>query len=150
MFQFVDPGTPTDDDLALVLAECQAAEVSVWREPAYIFHIVHAPTGEKAGRLSLRVGRREWTLLYNGHVGYSVEPAFRGHRYAERACRLVLPLARRHGMTELWITCAPDNPASRRTIKRLGGEYVETVEVPPDFPLPPGAVRQKMRYHLRL
>ncbi|MDB5297181.1 MAG: tagatose-bisphosphate aldolase [Phycisphaerales bacterium] len=147
-FMFIDPGGLTDDDLRLALVDRQPADVSVWRELAYLFHIMVCRTGERVGRLSLRVGHQEWTVLYNGHLGYAVDEPHRGHGYAERAARLVLPLAARHGLAELWVTCGPDNPASRRTIERLGGTYVETVDVPPDFPLPAGAVRQKMRYRL--
>jgi tagatose 1,6-diphosphate aldolase len=79
-----------------------------------------------------------------------VLPVFRGHHYAERATRLLLPLARAHGMSELWITCSPNNPASRRTIERLGAGYVETVDVPTTYPLPDGEIRQKRRYRLEL
>lgn len=35
-------------------------------------------------------------------------------------------------MDEIIITCSPENTASRRTIEKLGGELLETVEVPED------------------
>jgi len=63
-------------------------------------------------------------------IGYAVEPEFRGHHYAERACRLILPMAKAHGQNPVYITCDPDNAASRRTIKRVGFRYVNTVPVP--------------------
>ena len=72
----------------------------------------------------------------------------RGHHVAERACRLVLPFATACGLSPVWITCGPDNPASARTLQRLGAELVEIVDVPADYPLPPGADRRKCRFRL--
>jgi tagatose 1,6-diphosphate aldolase len=86
---------------------------------------------------------------YTGHIGYRVDEPFRGRRYAERSCRLLLPFIKTH-RPEIWITCGPDNPASRRTIERLGGIFVETLDVPADYPIGPGIARQKARYRLRL
>jgi len=103
-----------------------------------------------AGALGLRLGHDENLEMYLGHLGYHVLPPARGHRYAERACRLVLPLARRHGFKELWITTNPDNTASRRTIEHLGGQWVGLVDVPADNPLYAQGDRQKYRYRLIL
>ena len=101
-----------------------------------------------AGNVSLRVGNAWDILLYLGHIGYGVNPSFRGHRYAERATRLVLPLARAHGLETLWITCNPDNHPSRRTCERLGAEMVEIVPVPSDYFLYHIGERWKCRYRL--
>jgi hypothetical protein len=48
--------------------------------------------------------------MFSGNIGYHVYPPARGHHFAERACRCCLPLARRHGMERLWITCNPTTP----------------------------------------
>ena len=88
-----------------------------------------------AGTLSLRIGHDADLLRHWGHVGYGVFPPARGWRYAERGVRLVMPLAKRHGLRELWITTNPDNLASRRTCERLGATLAETVDVPADHPL---------------
>jgi hypothetical protein len=45
--------------------------------------------------------------------------------------RVLIRLARRHDMTELWITTEPDNNASWRFCGLDGAEYVETITVPP-------------------
>lgn len=103
-----------------------------------------------AGALGLRLGHDTNLELYLGHLGYHVLPPARGHHYAERACRLVLPLARRHGFKELWITTNPDNTPSRRTIENLGAEWVDLVDVPPENPLYAQGDRQKFRYRLTL
>jgi predicted acetyltransferase len=102
------------------------------------------------GRLGFRVGTTHTIERYAGHLGYEVSPAFRGNRLAERSCRLILPLARRHGFHELWITCNPDNWPSRRTCERLGAELIDTVDVPHDNDVfAPGSER-KCRYLLAL
>jgi len=129
------------------------------RVPAYQFWMLlrHGASGEQsapplriAGGISVRVGQTPAVELYYGHLGYHVYPAARGHRYALRACRLVLPLLREHGLRKVWITCDPTNEASRRTILELGGSYVETVAVPVGDPLYARGETQKQRYLLEL
>ena len=148
-FKFVDITLPADGDLQLILAECTPAENGPWGVPAYSFSM-QAPGGEYMGRIRLRVGWSEDVIRYAGHVGYAVDPAHRGRRYAERACRLIMPLAKQHGMTSLWITCQPDNIPSRRTLERLGAEHVGVIDVPPAYPLDAGAERKKMCFRLML
>jgi predicted acetyltransferase len=131
-FEFLDVALPPDGDLRLALAECTQAEDNPWRIPPYTF-AMQGSGGEYIGRIRLRVGWSEDVIRYAGHVGYAVEPPHRGHRYAERACRLIIPLAKRHGMTHLWITCQPDNMSSRR-----------------GYPLDAGAERKKMCFRLAL
>lgn len=149
-FHFLDPGPLEEADLGLSLVTRQSAAESIWGVPAYIFYMRHLPTRQKVGRITLRAADSEWVLRYTGHIGYAVDEPFRGRGYAERSCRILLPFVKRHGWREVWITCAPDNPASRRTLERLGAEWVETVDVPADYPLAAGVVRQKCRYRLAL
>lgn len=103
-----------------------------------------------AGGISLRVGTTGPIEMYYGHIGYHVYPPARGHHYAERACRLLLPLARHHGVRTLWITCNPDNVASRRTCERLGMQMAGIVPVPESDPLYARGEREKCRYRLDL
>ncbi len=103
-----------------------------------------------AGAIGLRIGDSHDLRMYLGHLGYNVFPAAQGHHYAERSCRLLLDLARRHEMKELWITCNPDNLASRRTCERLGATFEGIVPLPPTHILYKRGERQKCRYHLPL
>ena len=103
-----------------------------------------------AGAITLRIGDSVDLQQWVGHLGYRVFPLARGQHLAERACRLLLPLARRHGMQTLWITCNPDNAASRRTCERMGARYVETVQVPPTHALFSLGDRLKQRFRLAL
>ncbi len=124
--------------------------------PAYTFWMrllpgaTPRPLVPMAGAVSLRLGDTYNIEWYLGHIGYHVLPPARGHRYAERACRLILPLAQAHGFRTLWITCNPDNRASRRTCERLGAELVEVIAVPRDNALYQQGDREKCRYRLEI
>lgn len=105
---------------------------------------------EVVGVIHLRIGDHPSLTNHLGHIGYEVFPHFRGRSYAQRATRLLLPLAKSNGMKELWITCNPDNLASKRTCEKLGATYVNTVVVPPDSPMYAAGDRLKRRYYIRL
>jgi RimJ/RimL family protein N-acetyltransferase len=106
------------------------------------------PPVEIAGGISLRVGVNFELEMYAGHFGYNVYPPARGNHYAERSCRLLLGLARTHGLKRIWITCNPDNWASRRTCERLNCRLADVVAVPPNHPLYLRGDREKCRYWL--
>jgi tagatose 1,6-diphosphate aldolase len=129
-FCWLDPGQLVDDDLELVLRERIPGNSGRRYVPEYRFEMHVGPGWHRAGYISLRVGDNDNLRLYAGHIGYRVEPPFRGHHYAARSVKLVLPLAKRHGINPLWITCNPENIASRRSCELAGGEFVEIVSVP--------------------
>jgi tagatose 1,6-diphosphate aldolase len=137
-----------DGELELHLAERTLGDPRRSWVPAYRFDM--RVTGVKAGSISLRVGSTELIERYAGHIGYGVEPPFRGRRYAARACTLLFALARAHGLRTLWITCNPEYVASRRTCELIGGELVDIVELPPDTEMYKEGERQKCRYRVRL
>ncbi len=129
------------------------------RSPAYHFWMLlrhdaedtNAPPPLRiAGGMSVRVGKTHAVEQYYGHLGYHVYPACRGRHYALRGCRLVLPILKAHGVSMVWITCDPDNYASRRTIELLGASYVETVDVPVGDPLHARGETRKARYRLMI
>jgi tagatose 1,6-diphosphate aldolase len=147
-FQFFDSTPLIDGELELHCTDRRPADQSRNLVPVYLFDIRVA--GTRVGSIQLRVGNTRELELYGGHFGYAVDPGHRGHAYAARACRLLLPLARRHGLTTLWITCNPDNIASRRTCERLGAELVEIISLPPDNDMHVRGDREKCRYRLCL
>ena len=108
------------------------------------------PPPRVAGGIALRIGDTPDLRQYVGHIGYNVYPFARGHHLAERSARLLLPLARRHGLSVVWITCNPENAASQRTCQRLGATYVNTVDLPRDHDLYARGERQKCRYRVDL
>ncbi len=97
--------------------------------PTYIYGIYLHGTGNRIGSCDLRCGMNP-EIYYVGNIGYRIHAAYRGHRYAEKACRLLFTVARQKRMRELLITCSPENTASRMTLEHLGGELLETTDVP--------------------
>ena len=142
--EFKDPGELIDGELRLVVSKLAPADpVKGWC-PAYCFEMICG--GKCAGDINLRLGDYEFLITYAGQVGYNVAPEFRGRHFAARSVRLLLPLARAHGIRPLWITCNPDNIASRRTCELAGGEMVEVVDLPQDCEMYREGERQKCRY----
>ena len=159
-FQFRDPGVLVDGDLRLRLHGTLQGDARRGIVPEYIFDMVRADRSDRIdgsdhpatvmGRLSLRIGNTEHIEKYAGHIGYSVDPPYRGRRLAARSCLLILPLARAHGINPLWITCNPENAASRRTCEIIGSTLVETVPIPPTDPLYRWDTKWKCRYRVDL
>ena len=119
--------TFTDGDLRL--APLSLEPHLVHRVPTYFFRMTHTVTGEQLGRINLRTESTEHVVRYAGHIGFEVQPAHRGHHYAARALRLLLPLAQHLGIDPLSITCDPDNLASRSTCELAGARLLEIVDV---------------------
>ena len=84
---------------------------------------------QPVGKISIRIGDN-YHSYYNGHIGYEIDEPFRGHRYSLAALRLVLPVARYHGMERLYITCNASNTASARIIEAAGGRLLEICPIP--------------------
>lgn len=117
--------------------------------PTYFFRMMSIDHAEELGSINLRIGSTPHIERYAGHIGYGVHPAHRGHRYAARSVALLLPLARILGIDPLWITCDPDNAASRRSLELAGAELMEIVDVPEDCGIRKyGGKLRKCRYRL--
>lgn len=135
-----------DGELELALLERTFAMPG--RVPTYRFEM--RVGSQRIGSATLRAGTTEYLERYAGQIGYGVDHPFRGRHYAARACELLFRIARCHGMTTLWITCNPENVASRRTCELVGGMLVDIVDVPPEVDLYREGDRQKCRYRIRL
>jgi predicted acetyltransferase len=139
------------DFLAIAPNGRHPGDAAAGRCPSYHFWMRlndHSPL-RIAGTISLRIAD-ENSLKFAGHIGYNVYPPVRGRRLAERASRLLLPLARQHGMKSVWITCNPDNLASRKTCERLGATLVEVVPVQVGHELYVRGEREKCRFRIDL
>ena len=150
MFEFHEPGRLIDGDLELVLMEKYPGDPAKNHVPAYKFRMTLVGQDKEIGHIEFRAADTEHITMYAGHIGYGVVPEHRGHRYAARACRLLLPLVRTHGLKTLWITCNPDNMASRRTCELVGAELLEVVDLPEATDMYQEGERQKCRYRLAL
>ena len=128
--EFLDTSFLTDGELRLVLERASEADPARDYVPAYHFTICRTD-GTHVGLCDLRIGHNRG-LYYGGNIGYTVFPDYRGHHYAEKACRLLFSLAKKHDLGYVLITCSPENLPSRRTCERLDGELVEIAELPED------------------
>lgn len=111
--------------------------------PGYHFRMV-TRAGE-VGHINFRIGDTDHIRLYAGHIGYEVQEAFRGHRYAYQACLALAPLVRAI-YTSVIITADPDNYPSLRTIQRLGAVFINEVPVPKTDPNYERGSRTKRRF----
>lgn len=117
--------------------------------PTYFFRMMSRYSGAELGTINLRIGSTTHLEQYAGHIGYGVHAVHRGHHYAARSVMLLLPLARKLGLDPLWITCDPENLASRRSLEIAGAELVEIVDVPQDCGIRKfGGKMRKCRYRL--
>lgn len=75
------------------------------------------------GKISLRLGYNDITMV-NGHVGYEINEAYRGHNYGYYALELIKSLAMDHGFRYLIVTATVDNFQSQKIIMRAGGKLI--------------------------
>ncbi len=150
MFKFLEPGPLVDAELELILTDIYSGNTSLQRVPVYQFNMTITGHGDVVGKIDLRVGNTPEIMCYSGHIGYEVAPAYRGHHYAARSVGLLMPLARSHDLDTLWITCDPDNWASRRTCELAGFVFVEIVDLPEHSEMAGEAPQQKCRYRFKL
>lgn len=144
-FSFYDFYDLSDGEIRLEIKEKIPADPEKDYCPAYELGIFLCSTGEKAGRINLRIGDNE-NLFYGGHIGYAVDEAFRGHHYAAKACNIAKRIALFYGMEKLIITCNPDNWPSRKTCERIGAKLVEIADLPEHNEMYKRGDRQKCRY----
>ena len=100
----------------------------------YMYSIWDSKTNSQLGFCDLRLGD-EQDLFYLGNIGYNIFLHHRGHGYAKIATKLLLMLSKKLGIKQLFITCDPNNIASKKTIISCGGIYINTVNVPAYDPL---------------
>lgn len=99
--------------------------------PTIYYDVVLHGTDIKIGSIDLRLKMNDY-MYYYGHIGYDVIKKYRGNNYSYYACKLLFQIAKeKYGLDELYITCNPDNIASYKTLKKLGGELIEVAQVPP-------------------
>lgn len=70
-----------------------------------------------------------------GHVGYAVVPWRRREGLASRALVEICALAPAFGLSEIDVTCGPQNEASRGVIEKAGGQLIGEIAPPPSLKL---------------
>lgn len=88
------------------------------------------------GQCEYRFEKNALDLKYYGHIGYNIYLPYRGANFSYKAClKMFAILFKEHNISEILITCNPDNYPSQKTINKLGGVYIETVDVDPNHEL---------------
>lgn len=114
-----------------------------------VFYDIYV-SGFKTGKCDLRL-KNDGFMYYYGNVGYNIKESYRGHHYAYYACKILFKIAKEEfGLKELIITCNPDNDASYKTLKRLGGKLVEIAQIPYDHELYEKGDRFKCIFRFKL
>ena len=134
------------------LVQERVEEATLWNNyTKSIFYGIYLPNEPiKVGKCDLRLGMNE-ELYYAGNIGYRINELYQGHHYAYYACLLLFEIAKKdYGMKEMIITCSPDNTASRKTLEKLEGEFVETAKVPTSHWLYKRGETIKNIYHYEL
>ena len=117
-------------DLVAMHIEPPDPELRFGREQ--IWRITIHNNRKEIGQISYRDGESR-CVYYYGHIGYHIDPPFRGNHYAYRACMLIRKEILMSGKASAVITCDPDNIASRKTCERLGCLLEGEVRVPEDL-----------------
>lgn len=103
--------------------------------PTIYYDILRHSDKEKVGTIDLRL-TIQGDMYYYGHIGYNILRSYRGNHYAYEACKMLFVIAKdEFNMSELIITCSPENIASYKTLKKLNGELLELVKVPKNHDL---------------
>jgi len=121
-----------DGEIALRPREYVGYSRQIGCEHSFVFDMILMENDRVAGEIALRIGESP-EQFYLGHIGYHVDPPFRGHGYAAKACRLCAPLLAAFGMRTAVITTDPTNLPSVSTCRKLGCRLECTVRVPPQM-----------------
>ena len=104
--------------------------------PTLLFDIYVEEINRIVGRIEYRFEQGR-DLIYYGNIGYVIYVPYRGHNYAYKSCVALLEImkTRYPDIEEVYITCNPDNIASKKTIEKLNPTYLETVDIDKDHEL---------------
>ena len=148
-FTFLVPGKLIDGNLQLVLVNKTPADPKKGFSPSYEFEMQQTSNSKSVGTIRLRIDTAS-KLRFPGHIGYEVKKQYRGHRYAARSCRLLLPFAKVHDLKAIWLTVDPHNIPSLKTCDILAAKYMETVRIPKAHQMYKEGARYRRRYRLEL
>ncbi|MCL2519279.1 MAG: GNAT family N-acetyltransferase [Oscillospiraceae bacterium] len=124
---FVEVPELSDGVIQIVCTEKRPAEPERKRVPVYKFDICKGV--EKIGRIHLLLEYND-SIYYGGQIGYSIDEQHRGNGHAVRACQLLAPIAKAHGMTKLLISNDITNTASKLVCEKLSARLIHIARVP--------------------
>jgi len=113
-------------ELVRMLDDCEHGKVPPQFAAATSYFVMDE-TGRLIGASSLRHYLTVAGLSTWGHIGYGVRPSERRKGYAARILKMMLEKAGEKGIYEVLAGVYETNTASRKTIEKCGGVYVDTV-----------------------
>lgn len=134
-----------NDDFALLPYSYSKDLACIEHAKSMIFKVMDRKSRMEAGELALRIGESA-CMFYLGHIGYHIDPPYRGKSGAWQACCLAVPLLKDMGLRTLVITTDDDNIPSIRTCEKLGCVLECTVDVPRAIQLEYEISARKRRY----
>ncbi len=137
----------SDGEIELSLSPGGFLESGEGIRDGYTFDICLPGQRKPIGYISLRLGESP-ELYYLGHVGYRIHAQWRGHGYAGKALKLLIPLMRQEGLLHPVVTTDVNNPASRKTCLRAGCVLERIAPVPPAYRFICSGSEYKCRYIL--
>jgi Predicted acetyltransferase len=129
MFEFLTFDDLRDDEIELRIKSKDEPDIEKGYSPRYGFSIIHLGDNEDIGVVYFAVDTTRRQYL-RGHLSYGVSPAYSGHNYAAKACRLMKKVALAHGFERLFIGADYGNIASIKTIEKLGAVPITEADVP--------------------
>ncbi|MDD3334202.1 MAG: GNAT family protein [Eubacteriales bacterium] len=134
-----------NDQIALVPRDYSAHVACLDGSVSLIFDIIDKKTAKVAGEIALRIGDCPG-MFYLGHIGYHVDPPYRGNHFARKACQLCRPVFEAFHFSSYVITTDADNIASIKTCEELGCVLECVVDVPACYVREFGISTRKRRY----
>lgn len=119
-----------DDDLELIFVEKRFAIAPDNEIPVYGFIMQNRGSGLEMGAINIKAGYTENIIKFRGNIGFAVNKAFRGHRYSGRSCLLLKAILQSLNVNPVYITCNPDNVASKKNIETTGATFLEEIIIP--------------------
>ena len=99
--------------------------------PKLVYNVVLHNTKTIVGECEARIGNTD-NLFYNGHIGYAINPEFRGNGYAGKSVELLLQICKENGLDKVYITNSPENNNSKRVCEKLNAKFLGLFELPMD------------------
>lgn len=142
------PAPPTDvlghEDILVRFERFTEGNEEKGFAPGYHFRVLTSDLID-VGHVNIRVGNSEHVTRCAGHVGFEIHPEHRGKRYASKACKALAGFVS-EALGNPIITTDPDNIASIMTIERIGGIFMDELDVPEADPHYARGSRRKRRY----
>jgi predicted acetyltransferase len=119
--------TGKDFDEFLLIVQGEPTESDPAKVPAHLFLLADTESSKLFGAIQIRHHINHPNLIETGgHIGYGICPSERRKGYATRMLALVIPEAKKIGLSHLLVTCKDANVGSRKVIESNGGVFERT------------------------